>query len=68
MEETIVLITDSSGKVLRAFITPTLALSKRSEDEIIEIAKKRNQLVEFHPTAWMGLDVLKQSIKEMPGE
>ncbi len=66
--ETVVLITDKEGKVRKVFRLPTEKLSKRTESEIIELAKKYDQLVEFYPVKWSGIEALKWELKEMNGD
>lgn len=66
--ETVVLITKPDGKVLRVFRLATKQLGKRTEDDIINLAQKYGQLVEFHPVTWAGIEALKWDLKEMNGD
>ncbi len=63
--ETVVLITRMDGSVLKVFRLPTARLDKRTEDEIVELAKKHNQLVEFHSTELDGIESMKWELKKV---
>lgn len=67
-DETVVILTDARGRIHKVFRVPTVQMSKRTEDEIIEVAKKYNQLVEFHPVGWSGIEAVKWDIKAANGD